>query len=195
MEFSLTNSCLDSGRATTHQIGKQLKIKALFAHRLVSQVPTKGAGVPLKSILLVNDSKFMRVSNEKALSRAGYDVVAASDGEEALQMANSLIPDLIVLDMLPPKLGGPEVLRALRKDPLTASIPVVVLSSLPQTNEARLVKEGATAYVDKSTLKLDQHSESPIQIVKRILDEQTEQNASVEPSRLGLLHLTGRSEL
>ena len=84
----------------------------------------------------------MRMANEKALARAGYDVVAA-------------------------RLGGVEVLRALRKYPLTASIPVVVLSSLPQKNEAKLLKEGATAYFDKSTLGLDQHSESLIQIVKQ----------------------------
>jgi DNA-binding response OmpR family regulator len=48
----------------------------------------------------------MRMANEKALTRAGYGVVAASDGEEALRMAHARIPDLILLDMLLPKLGG-----------------------------------------------------------------------------------------
>ena len=90
----------------------------------------------MKSILLVDDSRFIRMANERSLARAGYSVVTASDGEEALRTARSRVPDLILLDMLLPKLGGPEVLRALRKDPVTASIPVIVLSSLPQTNEA-----------------------------------------------------------
>lgn len=158
-------------------------------------MPTNEAGGPLKSILLVDDSKFMRMANEKALARAGFNVEVASDGEEALRMARARIPDLILLDMLLPKLGGPEVLRALKKDLLTASIPVVVLSSLPQKNEAKLLKEGAAAYFDKSTLRLDQHPESLIQIVKRILDEHTEQTADAEPFRLGLQLLPRKAEL
>jgi CheY-like chemotaxis protein len=140
----------------------------------------------LKSILLVDDSKFMRMANERALARAGYEVIAASDGEEALRMTQARIPDLIVLDMLLPKLGGLQVLQALKKNPLTLSIPVVVLSSLPQKNEAKLLKEGATAYLDKSTLGFDQHSESLIQIVNRILGKQTEQNGSAEHCGRGL---------
>lgn len=60
----------------------------------------------MKSILLVDDSKFMRMANEKALSRAGYEVVAASDGEEALRIAHTRIPDLILLDMLLPSGGA-----------------------------------------------------------------------------------------
>ncbi len=112
----------------------------------------------------------MRQANEKALARAGYDVVTASDGEEALRIAHSRIPDLILLDMLLPRLGGQEVLQALRSDSVTASIPVVVLSSLPEKNAAKLIKEGATAYFEKSKLDLDQNAESLLQIVKKTLD-------------------------
>jgi CheY-like chemotaxis protein len=72
--------------------------------------------------------------------------------------------------MLLPKLGGAQVLYALRNNALTALIPVIVLSSLPQTNENKLKKEGATAYFEKSKLELDQHSESLVHIVKRTLD-------------------------
>src|SRR5437016_4325680 len=97
----------------------------------------------VSSILLVEDSRFLRVTTEKALVRAGYSVMSASDGEEALRMAVSATPDLILLDMLLPKLGGPEVLRALRDNPITAHVPVIVLSSLPQKNEAKLLKAGA----------------------------------------------------
>lgn len=124
----------------------------------------------MKSILLVDDSRFMRLANERALTKAGYSVVTAGDGVEALRIANTGIPDLILLDMLLPKLGGPEVLHALRNNPLTASIPVIVLSSLPQKNEARLVKEGATAYYEKSKMGLDRHGESLVSIVKTALD-------------------------
>jgi CheY-like chemotaxis protein len=119
---------------------------------------------------LVDDSRFMRMANEKALTRAGYSVFTASDGEEALLIARARIPDLILLDMLLPKLGGQEVLHSLRKNPLTASIPVIVISSLPQKNEAKLMKAGATAYIEKSKMELDQRAESLLGIVKKTLD-------------------------
>jgi CheY-like chemotaxis protein len=124
----------------------------------------------LKLILLVDDSRFMRMANEKALAKAGYRVFTASDGEEALVIARERIPDLILLDMLLPKLGGLEVLQALKKSALTAAVPVIVMSSLPQKNEAKLVKAGAAAYIEKSTMELDRHSESLLNIVKRTLD-------------------------
>ena len=124
----------------------------------------------LKSILLVEDSRFLRMAIEQVLVRAGYKVLTASDGEEALRIAYSRIPHLIVLDMLLPKLGGPEVLQALKGSALTAHIPVIVLSSLSQKNEAKLKQAGAVAYFEKSKLELDQHSASLLQIVKRTLD-------------------------
>ena len=126
----------------------------------------------LKTILLVEDSRFLRLMNERSLVRAGYSVVTANDGEQALAVAFARVPDLILLDMLLPKLGGPEVLRSLRKSALTANVPIVVLSSLPQSNEARLKKEGATAYYDKSSLGLHQDSESLVRIVGKMLGEQ-----------------------
>jgi len=112
----------------------------------------------------------MRMANETALAKAGYSVLTASDGEEALRVARTKIPDLILLDMLLPKLGGPQVLHELRKDPLTASIPVIVLSSLPQVNEAKLIGEGATGYLEKSRLELGQRAELLILTVKQALD-------------------------
>jgi twitching motility two-component system response regulator PilH len=110
------------------------------------------------------------MANEKALTKAGYSVFTASDGEEALLIARARVPDLILLDMLLPKLGGLEVLQALKKSALTAAIPVIVMSSLPQKNEIKLLKAGATAYIEKSVMELDRHSESLLNIVKTTLD-------------------------
>ena len=112
----------------------------------------------------------MRMASERALAKAGYRVVSTDDGKRALQIARESHPDLILLDMLLPSLGGPEVLRALKNDPLTAPIPVVVLSSLPQTNEARLKQDGAAAYFEKSRLGLDTGTQSLIQIVIEALE-------------------------
>ncbi len=127
----------------------------------------------MKSILLVEDSRFLRRANEITLTKAGYQVVTAADGEEALHLATTTAPDLILLDMLLPKIGGPQVLRALRNDPVTARVPVVVLSSLPQSNEQKLKGEGAVAYFEKSRLDLDNDSQALIQIVAETLERQS----------------------
>jgi CheY-like chemotaxis protein len=125
----------------------------------------------MKSILLVEDSRLLRQATEQTLVRAGYRVVTASDGEEALRVACATTPDLILLDMLLPKLGGTEVLRTLKSTPLTVHIPVIVLSGLSQKNEIKLKKIGAAAYFEKSKLELERHSESLLQIVKKTLDD------------------------
>jgi CheY-like chemotaxis protein len=75
-----------------------------------------------KTVLLVEDSKIQKLQNERILHKAGYWVLSAADGEGALRLAREKVPDLIVLDMLLPKLGGTEVLQALRQDPATALI-------------------------------------------------------------------------
>jgi len=106
----------------------------------------------MPTILLVEDSKFLRVATERVMTKAGYTVIGVCDGDEAWRMAASRLPDLIVLDMLLPKLSGPEVLRSLKKNVLTAHIPVIVCSSLSQKNEAKLVREGACAFVEKGSL-------------------------------------------
>ena len=102
--------------------------------------------------MLVEDSKFLRIATQRILTKAGYRVIWAADGDEALVQAGSGAPDLIVLDMLLPKLSGPEVLRSLKKNGLTAHIPVVVLSSLSQNNGRKLVQEGAAAFLEKGQL-------------------------------------------
>jgi CheY-like chemotaxis protein len=107
----------------------------------------------MTKILLVEDSKFLRLTVERALARAGYEMSSAADGEEALRMAREKLPDLILLDMLLPKISGPDVLMALKKDPLTMAIPVVVITGLSLKNAARLQEDGAVAFLEKSELK------------------------------------------
>ncbi len=103
-------------------------------------------------ILLVEDSKPIRRENESVLYRAGYEVICAEDGETALHMSREQKPDLILLDMILPKMSGPEVLRRLKSDPITAEIPVVVLSSLSEKNRQRLLDAGAEEYLEKNAL-------------------------------------------
>lgn len=103
-------------------------------------------------ILLVEDSKPIRRENEAVLIRAGYQVVCAEDGESALQMAREENPDLVLLDMILPKLSGPEVLRRLKSEARTAQIPVVVVSSLSEKNREKLLEAGAEEYLEKNLL-------------------------------------------
>jgi CheY-like chemotaxis protein len=120
-------------------------------------------------ILLVEDSKFQRVANGRALVGAGYSVIHAADGEEGLRAARESIPDLILLDMMLPKLSGLDVLRALKSDVLAKHIPVIVLSGLGQANETRLLKDGAAAFFTKSEKSLENNSLALIQAVESVL--------------------------
>jgi CheY-like chemotaxis protein len=120
-------------------------------------------------ILLIEDSKFQRIANERALVRAGYGVLHAGDGEEGLRVARQDIPDLILLDMMLPKVSGLDVLRALKSDVLVKHIPVIVLSGLGQANEAKLLKEGAAAFFVKSQKSLENDSFALIQAVESVL--------------------------
>ena len=103
-------------------------------------------------ILLVEDSRPIRLENEQVLIKAGYEVICAQDGDSALWMAKQEQPDLILLDMILPKMSGPAVLARLKADPATADIPVVVLSGLPEKNRQKLVDAGAEEYLEKNTL-------------------------------------------
>jgi CheY-like chemotaxis protein len=123
----------------------------------------------VSTVLLIDDSKFLRRANELSLTKAGHQTVTASDGEEGLRLAREKKPDIIVLDMMLPKLGGAQLLQLLKGDPLTAKIPVIVLSSLPQKNELKLIADGAAAYLEKSSLALDQRSSELSRTITKIL--------------------------
>jgi DNA-binding response OmpR family regulator len=122
-------------------------------------------------ILLIEDSKFQRIANERALVKAGYGVIHAGDGEQGLRVARESIPDLILLDMMLPKLSGLDVLRALKGDVLVKHIPVIVLSGLGQANEAKLTSEGAAAFVMKSEKSFQNDSLFLIRTVESVLTQ------------------------
>jgi CheY-like chemotaxis protein len=94
----------------------------------------------------------IRRENERVLNHAGYEVVCATDGEMALKLASEQQPDVILLDLILPKMSGPEVLDCLKKNRATADIPVVVLSGLTDKNRQKLIEAGAEEYVEKNTL-------------------------------------------
>jgi CheY-like chemotaxis protein len=83
-------------------------------------------------------------------------VVTATNGEEALEALRTMKPDLILLDLIMPKVQGFEVLRSVKENPATAHIPVIVLSNLGQEGDVkRAMESGATAYFVKANLTLE----------------------------------------
>jgi len=117
-----------------------------------------------KRILLVEDDRVVRKAAETGLRGLGYEVVAALDGEEGVRRARSDAPDLILLDLLVPKVGGFDVLRALRADPATSGIPVIVLSGVGQDGDLeQAIELGAAAFFVKGSMSLQE-------LVRRIDD-------------------------
>jgi CheY-like chemotaxis protein len=124
------------------------------------------------TVLLVEDNQVQRLANERILHKVGYEVLYARDGEAALSLTREKIPDLVLLDMLLPKLGGREVILAMKKDPRTAQIPVLVYSGLPQANEVKLREEGAAGYFAKTRLVDEPGGERELlDLIERLLQD------------------------
>ena len=104
-----------------------------------------------KSVVLVaDDDRDILDLLAFRLGRAGYEVVSASDGEEALRLAVERKPDLAVLDVMMPKLDGYEVTRRMRADESTKRIPVILLTARVQEHDvARGFEVGADDYMKK----------------------------------------------
>lgn len=118
----------------------------------------------MSKILIVDDSPTQLIMYKMALKKAGYDVVTANNGIEAINMAFKEIPDLIVSDIIMPEINGYVLCRLLKNDPLMTLTPVVLLSSLGQQHDKfwgleagadeYLVKEADTSKLTDSVAKL-----------------------------------------
>jgi DNA-binding response OmpR family regulator len=108
----------------------------------------QGNGKPV--VLVADDDHDILTLISFRLERAGYDVVAARDGEEALRLALERVPDLAVLDVMMPKLDGYEVTTRLRHNRATRRMPVILLTARVQEADiARGFEAGADDYVKK----------------------------------------------
>jgi DNA-binding response OmpR family regulator len=107
-----------------------------------------GREAPL--VLVADDEDDIRSLVSFRLKRAGYDVITAADGEEALVLATTRLPDLVVLDMMMPKATGLEVMRSMREQSATKDIPIILLTARAQEADvARGFDAGADDYVKK----------------------------------------------
>lgn len=121
----------------------------------------------MSKVMLVEDDINLREIYAARLTAEGYEIVTASDGEEALSKAVSANPNLIVLDVMMPKISGFDVLDILRSTPETETTKVVMLSALSQEgDQQRGEKLGADKYLIKSQITL----EDVVETVKEMLD-------------------------
>ena len=88
-----------------------------------------------KKILIVDDEKDALFILGKELAGRGYSVISADNGNDALDLAKSQSPDLVILDIWMPEMGGTEIAAKLQEDPETKNIPVIYLSCLLQKRE------------------------------------------------------------
>ena len=101
-------------------------------------------------VLIADDDEDIRALVSFRLERAGYSVVAARDGEEALELAIEHRPDVAVLDVMMPRLTGLEVTRRLRAEDATSGMPVILLTArVQEADVARGFEAGADDYIRK----------------------------------------------
>lgn len=115
-----------------------------------------------KSVLLVEDDEFLSELYATKLTLEGFEVIAATDGKKGLKLALEKKPDLILLDIILPKLDGFEVLKAIKADPAGKAVPVILLTNLSQRDEVnRGLELGAVDYLIKAHFM-------PSEVVKKI---------------------------
>jgi two-component system, sensor histidine kinase and response regulator len=108
-----------------------------------------------KLILLADDKADLRRNIAEALEFEGFDVLQASDGQEAMSMMQSLKPSLIVTDLLMPIMDGFDFIREIRSDESLACVPILVFSAMPEEeNRKKALDLGANEFINKpSTLE------------------------------------------
>jgi two-component system cell cycle response regulator DivK len=102
------------------------------------------------TVLYVEDNEYNRKIVRQLLSRTSYRLLEATDGEAALMMIRQEVPDLVLMDVQLPKMSGFDVTRALRTEPATAAIPIIMVTSFALSgDDQRAMAAGASAYLAK----------------------------------------------
>lgn len=116
----------------------------------------------MKKILFIEDESALQKTFGDILRKEGYEMISALDGEEGLKLAKTEKPDLILLDLILPKVNGFEVLRQLKENSETKEIPIIILTNLEDIEDINKALElGATTYLVKA-------SYSPEEVLEKI---------------------------
>ena len=122
----------------------------------------------MKTILFIEDESTLQKTFDKILREEGYKMLSALDGEIGLRLAKTQKPDLILLDLILPRVHGLEVLKELKEDEETKNIPVIVLTNLEDLERVdKAVELGATTYLVKAQYSL----EEVVEKIKKTLSE------------------------
>lgn len=111
----------------------------------------------MPKILFIEDESALQKAASQVLAAEGFQVFSALDGETGLELAKKEMPEVILLDLIIPKKDGFQVLEALKKNPSTQNIPVIVLSNLEGSSDVeRALALGATTYLVKTNYRLEE---------------------------------------
>jgi DNA-binding response OmpR family regulator len=110
----------------------------------------------MSKILVAEDDKFLASAYRLKLGKTGHQVKIVSDGEEALEALNTFIPDIMVLDIVMPKVDGFTLLKEIRTNTNLKNVPVIVASNLGQSEDMiKATQLGATDYIVKTDLSMN----------------------------------------
>ena len=113
-------------------------------------------------VLMVDDDRMLLDMYKERLELAGYEVTGCANGEECLTKVHEMKPEIVLLDIMMPKVNGYDTLAAMKSDPQTKDIPVIILSALVRDiNKSRALEAGADDYIIKSEVM-------PADVVKKI---------------------------
>lgn len=127
----------------------------------------------MAKILIIEDDLFMSRMYHKIFTYENYEVETASNGEEGLAKVKEVKPEIILLDIMMPKMNGFQVLEAIKNDSEIRDIPVIMLSNLAGDQDVDEAKQkGASDYIVKSNYTPKQ----VIEMVKQVLEGKTESN-------------------
>jgi CheY-like chemotaxis protein len=108
---------------------------------------------PKTKVLVVDDDTTLLGMYKERLEASGYDVVIASNGEDALKTVGEFNPDCMLLDVMMPRMSGYDVLQHIKADEKTKDIPVIMLTALVQdASKQKSIAEGADSYLIKSEI-------------------------------------------
>lgn len=118
-------------------------------------------------ILLIEDDPFLLSMYTTKFELEGFKVVSVNDGEKGLKMASSEMPDIILLDILMPKMNGFEVMEKLKADEQMSRIPVILLTNLNQKNE---IERGLALGADDYLIKAHFMPSEVVDKIKRVIN-------------------------
>lgn len=120
----------------------------------------------MKKILFIEDESALQKSLGELLRKKGYEVISALDGEAGLKLAKETNPDLILLDLILPKIHGLKILEQLKSMAETKDIPVIVLTNIEGSAEIeRAIELGAKTYLVKANYNLEDVAEKIITVL------------------------------